>query len=680
MLELARELAKEFASVTSDRGRNSQRETMTYGVIKKNVDDTYVKLDGTDVLTPISFTMDADAEDRVLVLLKDHSATVIGNVTSPASAKTATSYMKLTGDGLVVGNLGNGGDPTGTYALIAGDGYFIKTQDGKTLASFTSDKIEFGDGKGIFTSDSISLANGALEIDENAVSFQNGRTVFGKDKIVIGAVNGPTAVFTANDISLADGAAKITETSLIFGARGVRGDGPKAVFSVDGITLGTEGLSQARFTTSGISLADGVAVISPSSITLGAKSTSYTGAVTHGPQAVFSVDGITLGTYGLSQAKFTTSGITLADGLSEFTPSSITLGTKGTNSYGYTTYGPKAVFSTDQISLADGAAVITPSSITLGAGGSGSYGPKAVFSTDQISLADGELVITPSSIRLRAKTGTDYYGSAVYGPEAVFSATGMSLTYNGSNTATFTTDGVTLADGEASFSKDSLLLGQDSSTISLCGGNGLITMDNDILVIEGFNARAVGFKNQYFDGVGYDRSEIICRNDGSYHARIGIQTLDFWNNGSSIIVDLSEGITFNALASNATISFNTGSSSDVITANGYEMLQANRLVYAGRVVGTTTIAAGAIANAIAYPDIPDGYRLVGVRQASCSRPKFCVLTRYVADPTTGRIMVTYKNISDSEISVTIAMEWFALRTYAVYSVGESTNVTWGNDE
>lgn len=54
-----------------------------YGTIKNNGDSSYVTFDGSDFLTPISSAMGYEDGDRVMVLVKDHRAIVVNNMTSP---------------------------------------------------------------------------------------------------------------------------------------------------------------------------------------------------------------------------------------------------------------------------------------------------------------------------------------------------------------------------------------------------------------------------------------------------------------------------------------------------------------------------------------------------------------------------------------------------------------------
>ena len=83
-MELPKKLINEFAKVTNDTEK-PENDTTVYGVISKNGASTYVQLDGSDLLTPVSTTTDTQDGDRVTVLIKNHTAIVTGNMTSPAA-------------------------------------------------------------------------------------------------------------------------------------------------------------------------------------------------------------------------------------------------------------------------------------------------------------------------------------------------------------------------------------------------------------------------------------------------------------------------------------------------------------------------------------------------------------------------------------------------------------------
>lgn len=86
-MSLSNDLISQFVKVTKDKN-NTDNGTTVYGTVVKVGDETYVKIDGSDQLTPVSTTTNVEADEKVSVLIKDHTAMVTGNVSSPA-ARTA---------------------------------------------------------------------------------------------------------------------------------------------------------------------------------------------------------------------------------------------------------------------------------------------------------------------------------------------------------------------------------------------------------------------------------------------------------------------------------------------------------------------------------------------------------------------------------------------------------------
>ena len=81
---LPKNIISEFVKITNDQPKE-KAETTVYGRIVKNGGNVYVRLDGSDILTPVTTTTDTLAGERVTVLIKNHTATVTGNITSPAA-------------------------------------------------------------------------------------------------------------------------------------------------------------------------------------------------------------------------------------------------------------------------------------------------------------------------------------------------------------------------------------------------------------------------------------------------------------------------------------------------------------------------------------------------------------------------------------------------------------------
>ena len=104
-LQLEDSVIRNFAKAVTNSNDFTETSGVLYGTVKKNDSDTYVVLDGSNLETPVVTAMDAEDGDRVMVSIVNHVATITGNITSPASARTASSYMKLTDEGLIVGRL-----------------------------------------------------------------------------------------------------------------------------------------------------------------------------------------------------------------------------------------------------------------------------------------------------------------------------------------------------------------------------------------------------------------------------------------------------------------------------------------------------------------------------------------------------------------------------------------------
>lgn len=82
---LSHDLVSQFAKIVN-KDTKKPSETTVYGtVVTDGEGNKYVKLDGSDQLTPITNTSSSvNADERVSVLIKDHSATVTGNLSSPS--------------------------------------------------------------------------------------------------------------------------------------------------------------------------------------------------------------------------------------------------------------------------------------------------------------------------------------------------------------------------------------------------------------------------------------------------------------------------------------------------------------------------------------------------------------------------------------------------------------------
>lgn len=83
-MALSHEVVSQFAKLVDNQPKKDEGVTVK-GTYKMIGDIEYVQLDGSDVLTPVESTVDAKTGERVQVLIKDHFATVTGNISSPAA-------------------------------------------------------------------------------------------------------------------------------------------------------------------------------------------------------------------------------------------------------------------------------------------------------------------------------------------------------------------------------------------------------------------------------------------------------------------------------------------------------------------------------------------------------------------------------------------------------------------
>ena len=91
-MALSKELVSQFAKLANDK-KESNESTVT-GVYKSFGGKDYVQLDGSDIWTPVDSTVSAENGDRVKVLVKEHAATMTGNITSPSARSKDVNTLR----------------------------------------------------------------------------------------------------------------------------------------------------------------------------------------------------------------------------------------------------------------------------------------------------------------------------------------------------------------------------------------------------------------------------------------------------------------------------------------------------------------------------------------------------------------------------------------------------------
>lgn len=169
-MSLSKEVIDQFVKAAKDNG-SKKEPNIRYGTIVESGGSNYVKLDGSDILTPFTTTVNTKIGERVIVNISNHSAIVMGNTSSPAArmedaeeaGKTAANYLGFNDLGLIVGDLRN--SELKKNVLIGADKIDIREGD-KVLASFAETLIELGKNNPQAV---ISLCNGLGKIlfDQN---------------------------------------------------------------------------------------------------------------------------------------------------------------------------------------------------------------------------------------------------------------------------------------------------------------------------------------------------------------------------------------------------------------------------------------------------------------------------------------------------------------------------------
>ena len=98
-MSLSNDIISQFVKNTNDNAKTTKKETITYGtVVSKDIDGkATVILDGTltdqngnKAAVPVSTTVSVDEGDRVIIMIKNHSAVITGNLGNPA---TTSGYV-----------------------------------------------------------------------------------------------------------------------------------------------------------------------------------------------------------------------------------------------------------------------------------------------------------------------------------------------------------------------------------------------------------------------------------------------------------------------------------------------------------------------------------------------------------------------------------------------------------
>lgn len=206
-MSIDRSILSEFIKATNDNKETKQ--TQLYGTVVTQGNSKCVKIDGSEIVTPVRSITDIKDDERVMVSIKDHMATVTGNMTNPSvgNDRVESAEGKIDRfDHLFAGNITAENIAAGSITadkILAGS----ITTDKLMAECITSDKISANSiTANLIKSDSIEsrhIKAGSIEaehIKAGAIDAEHiAAGVITADKIATGAI-------TAGSGIIADGA------------------------------------------------------------------------------------------------------------------------------------------------------------------------------------------------------------------------------------------------------------------------------------------------------------------------------------------------------------------------------------------------------------------------------------------------------------------------------------------
>lgn len=237
---LSSDLISQFVKATNDKSE-PVKEAIVYGTTVVYGEDIYVKLDGSELLTPVDTTSNVVDGERVTVMIKNHTATITGNITSPSArgkdVEMSVNSLNIKIDG--VGTVANSAQSTANDAQSTANAAQNTANSAQSTANSAqssasnaqstansaanaaSNAVSAANDAKRYATDYLKLSNDGLEIganslntnvlvSPNAINFRRGSTIlasYQSDYIYLGKANNKAT------IDLADGVAKFYNES-----------------------------------------------------------------------------------------------------------------------------------------------------------------------------------------------------------------------------------------------------------------------------------------------------------------------------------------------------------------------------------------------------------------------------------------------------------------------------------
>lgn len=185
-MDLSSDLISKFVKMTNDSSTKKNDKTSSYGTAIEYDGSMYVKLDGSDLLTPVDTSTVIHENDRVIVDINKHNAVVSGNISNPSVSGVEITQLddKLTlefqegladlllifkdgyhegittvnKDGVTVSHTNYGG-----YTKMSYDGFYLNDGSNDVLKCTSTGLVYTG----TITASDIQSIDGTFEIDKN---------------------------------------------------------------------------------------------------------------------------------------------------------------------------------------------------------------------------------------------------------------------------------------------------------------------------------------------------------------------------------------------------------------------------------------------------------------------------------------------------------------------------------
>lgn len=147
-MSISEDLLSQFAKITNDTS-NAVTEKTVYATAVEYEGKMYARLDGSDRLTPMYSTVVVKAGDRVIVLVKNHKATITGNVSSPSARN---DDLEATNE-----QVKSNSDKIGEFALVIAN----KVDVGELEAQIG--RIDNLEAENVVITETLKVANASIE-------------------------------------------------------------------------------------------------------------------------------------------------------------------------------------------------------------------------------------------------------------------------------------------------------------------------------------------------------------------------------------------------------------------------------------------------------------------------------------------------------------------------------------